>query len=73
MKDFKVLVGMTEENMVEVWIQQLIIGLYPHLSNPQVLHAGLRNDSAPETFKLKHSNRTGIHFPSRYVKIVPLS
>ncbi|KAF8658335.1 hypothetical protein AX16_002101 [Volvariella volvacea WC 439] len=39
----------------------------------EVLHAGLKNDSIPETFPIKYINSVGVCFPTRYVKIVPLS
>lgn len=39
----------------------------------KVLHSGLKNDSIPEMFAVKHVNRAGVCFPTRYVKIVPLS
>lgn len=55
MKEFKLLVGETEESMIEV------------------LHAGLRNDHVAETFSIRHVNSAGVPFPTRYVKIVPLS
>lgn len=55
MKEFKVYVGVNEDNMSEV------------------LHSGLRNDSMHETFSIKNVNRAGVCFPTRYVKIVPLS
>ncbi|TFY55491.1 hypothetical protein EVJ58_g8218 [Rhodofomes roseus] len=55
MKEFKVYVGMSEDNMTEV------------------LHAGLRNDSGKETFSIRHSNNAGVCFPTRYVKVMPLS
>ncbi|KZT71745.1 hypothetical protein DAEQUDRAFT_776737 [Daedalea quercina L-15889] len=55
MKEFKVYVGLSEDNMAEV------------------LHAALRNDSVKETFTIRHSNNAGICFPTRYVKVVPLS
>ncbi|OSD06938.1 hypothetical protein PYCCODRAFT_1359801 [Trametes coccinea BRFM310] len=55
MKEFVVLVGMTEDNLTEV------------------LRAGLKNDSTPETFSLRYTNRVGMPFPTRYVEIVPLS
>lgn len=42
-----------------------------HMS--EVLHSGLKNDPIPETFPLKHINKAGVTFPTRYVKIVPLS
>lgn len=39
----------------------------------EVLHSGLKNDPISETFSVKHVNRAGVCFPTRYVKIVPLS
>ncbi|KAF9467401.1 Muskelin N-terminus-domain-containing protein [Collybia nuda] len=42
-----------------------------HMS--EVLHSGLKNDPIPETFPLKHVNKAGVSFPTRYIKIVPLS
>ncbi|KAI0335160.1 hypothetical protein GY45DRAFT_1317686 [Cubamyces sp. BRFM 1775] len=39
----------------------------------EVLRAGLKNDSTAETFSLRHTNRQGLPFPTRYVEIVPLS
>ena len=39
----------------------------------EVLHSSLKNDTVPETFSVKYINRAGICFPTRYVKIVPLS
>uniref|UniRef100_A0A8H7Y6Q3 Muskelin N-terminal domain-containing protein n=1 Tax=Psilocybe cubensis TaxID=181762 RepID=A0A8H7Y6Q3_PSICU len=38
----------------------------------EVLHAGLKNDSTPETFSLKHVNSSGVPFPTQFVKIVPI-
>jgi len=38
----------------------------------EVLHAGLKNDSTPESFAVKHTNSSGIAFPTQYVKIVPI-
>lgn len=55
MREFKLYVGMTEDNMSEV------------------LYSGLKHDSIPETFPVKHVNHAGVYFPTRYVKIVPLS
>ncbi|KAK7049330.1 hypothetical protein VNI00_005931 [Paramarasmius palmivorus] len=55
MKDFKIYVGMTRDQMV------------------QVLHGSLKNDSIPETFSLKHIDDSGLWFPTRFIKIVPLS
>jgi hypothetical protein len=55
MKDFRVLVGASEDTLTEV------------------LQSALRNDSAPETFSLRHVNQAGVLFPTRYVQIVPLS
>ncbi|PPR03546.1 hypothetical protein CVT24_007035 [Panaeolus cyanescens] len=54
LKELKVLVGMSEDNMTEA------------------LHAGLKNDSQPETFRLRHTNNAGVAFPSVFVKIVPI-
>ncbi|KAF8070082.1 Muskelin N-terminus-domain-containing protein [Lyophyllum atratum] len=42
-----------------------------HMS--EVLHAGLKNDSIPETFPIKHLNNAGVSFPTQYIKIVPMS
>ncbi|KAL1710493.1 Muskelin N-terminus-domain-containing protein [Schizophyllum commune] len=39
----------------------------------RVLHASLKNDSMPESFTVKHTNNAGLSFPTRYVKIIPLS
>lgn len=39
----------------------------------EVLHSGLRNDSIPETFTVQYTNKAGVAFPTRFVKIVPLS
>ncbi len=55
MKEFKVYIGMSEDNMTEV------------------LAANLKNDVIPETFSIRHTNRSLVEFPTRYVKIVPLS
>lgn len=38
----------------------------------EILHAGLKNDTIPETFILNHANRAGVIFPTQFVKIVPL-
>ncbi|KAF8828701.1 hypothetical protein HHX47_DHR3000327 [Lentinula edodes] len=55
MKEFKVYVGMTPENMTEV------------------LHSSLKNDPIRETFSIRHHNSTGHCFPTRFVKIEPLT
>ena len=55
MKDFRVYVGITGENFVEV------------------LRGCLKNDTTPETFPIRHINNAHVFFPTRYVKIVPLS
>ena len=55
MKEFKLYVGLTEDNMTEV------------------VHAGLKNDPTPETFYINSVNGAGLTFPSRFVKIEPLS
>lgn len=39
----------------------------------EVLTSTLKDDNMPETFKLRHANSAGVPFPSRYLKIVPLS
>lgn len=39
----------------------------------EVLQSGLRNDNSAETFSIRHVNSAGVPFPTRYVKIVPLS
>ncbi|KAG6865484.1 hypothetical protein C0991_002196 [Blastosporella zonata] len=39
----------------------------------EVLRTGLKNDITPETFPIKQTNNAGICFPTRYVKIVPIS
>jgi hypothetical protein len=39
----------------------------------EVIHAGLKNDSTPEHFQVKNTNSADVIFPTRYVKIVPLS
>src|SRR5580658_7352941 len=39
----------------------------------EVLHSGLRNDNVPENFPVRHVNSAGIYFPTRFIKIVPLS
>ncbi|KIJ07718.1 hypothetical protein PAXINDRAFT_89958, partial [Paxillus involutus ATCC 200175] len=51
---------------------KLYVGLSPdHMI--QVLHAGLKDDTTPETFSVTHVNRDGATFPTRFIKIVPLS
>lgn len=37
-----------------------------------VLEAGLKNDSTPETFDLRHHTGSGELLPLRYIKILPL-
>lgn len=39
----------------------------------EILHSSLKNDPIPETFSISHANCAGVCFPTRYVKIVPLS
>ncbi|KAI0063548.1 hypothetical protein BV25DRAFT_1990545 [Artomyces pyxidatus] len=39
----------------------------------EVLHSSLKDDSVPETFTLRHVNNAGVIFPSRFVKIIPIS
>lgn len=55
MKEFKVFVGLSEDNMIEI------------------LCAGLRNDSVAEAFSIRSTNQEGLIFPTRYIKIQPLS
>ncbi|KAF5383443.1 hypothetical protein D9757_006088 [Collybiopsis confluens] len=55
MKEFKVYVGLTQENMTEV------------------LYSSLRNDPIRESFSIRHQNTAGHYFPTRFVKIEPLS
>jgi len=38
----------------------------------QVFEGGLRNDSVPETFELRHKTHDNLLIPSLYLKIVPL-
>lgn len=39
----------------------------------EVLHSGLKNDSVAETFSIKFVNDAGICFPTRFIKIEPIS
>lgn len=39
----------------------------------KVLHSSLKNDSIQERFSLQHANSAGVQFPTRYLKIVPVS
>ncbi|KAI0305616.1 Muskelin N-terminus-domain-containing protein [Multifurca ochricompacta] len=39
----------------------------------EVLSSTLKDDNVPETFTLRHTNGAGVPFPSRYLKIVPIS
>ncbi|KAH9858497.1 Muskelin N-terminus-domain-containing protein [Lenzites betulinus] len=39
----------------------------------EVLRAALKNDSIPETFSIRYTNREGMAFPTKYVEIVPIS
>ncbi|KAL9540450.1 hypothetical protein MBANPS3_009668 [Mucor bainieri] len=47
-------------------------GMNPKDDMTEILHNGLKNDTEPETFALKHQHGNMI-FPVRYIKIVPLS
>jgi len=38
----------------------------------EILHAGLKNDTVPETFILNHVNGAGVAFPTLFVKIIPM-
>ncbi|KAJ7594503.1 Muskelin N-terminus-domain-containing protein [Mycena floridula] len=51
---------------------KVYVGMSKH-NMTEVLHSGLKNDSISETFALRHVNEQGVPFPSRFVKIVPLS
>eukprot|EP01137_Pigoraptor_chileana_P006051 Opistho-2@49948 len=48
-----------------------VFGGLEHNNMIELLHSGLRNDSEPETFPLKHKTN-GVAFPCKYIKIVPL-
>jgi hypothetical protein len=50
---------------------KIYAGLDPQHLDKLVLHAGLRNDTDPETFQLK-TKFSGITVPCLYLKIVPL-
>ncbi|KAI0268725.1 Muskelin N-terminus-domain-containing protein [Gloeopeniophorella convolvens] len=39
----------------------------------EVLSSTLKDDAVPETFDLRHTNNAGVAFPSRFLKIVPVS
>ncbi|TFY80985.1 hypothetical protein EWM64_g3025 [Hericium alpestre] len=39
----------------------------------EILHASLKDDNTPETFPLRHLSKTGVRFPSRFVKVEPIS
>jgi hypothetical protein len=39
----------------------------------EVLLSTLKDDSVPETFALRYTNKAGVPFPSRYIKIIPIS
>ena len=51
---------------------KLFVGLSED-SMTEVLYAGLKNDPAAETFSIRSVNRAGLTFPTRYIKIQPLS
>ncbi|KAG5723205.1 Muskelin [Termitomyces sp. T112] len=51
---------------------KIYVGLGEDRMN-EVLHTSLKNDTTPETFDIKYFNNAGIRFPTRYVKIVPIS
>jgi muskelin len=55
MKEFKLYIGVSKNNTVEM------------------LHLDLKNDTVPEKFLIQSVNGSGVSFPTRYVKIVPLS
>jgi hypothetical protein len=39
----------------------------------EVLSSTLKDDNVPETFTLRHTNSADVSFPSRFLKIVPIS
>lgn len=39
----------------------------------QVLHTCLKDNAVPESFTIPETNKAGLRFPSRFVKILPLS
>jgi len=39
----------------------------------EVLSSNLKDGSVPETFALRHTNKEGVTFPTRYLKIIPIS
>ncbi|KAG1552715.1 hypothetical protein G6F45_008610 [Rhizopus arrhizus] len=47
-------------------------GLDPDGSMIELLHSGLKNDSEPEVFPLKHHYKEMV-FPVQYIKIIPLA
>ncbi|KAG2135782.1 Muskelin N-terminus-domain-containing protein [Suillus clintonianus] len=51
---------------------RVYVGLNPH-HMVQALHTQLKDDTVYETFPLKHVNSEGIYFPTRFIKIVPVS
>ncbi|KAG1715773.1 hypothetical protein ID866_1397 [Astraeus odoratus] len=51
---------------------KVYVGLHPeHMI--QVLHTGLKDDVIPETFAIPQSNKAGVPFPTRFIKILPFS
>ena len=38
----------------------------------EVLHAGLKNDTTPETYNIQYVNSAGVCIPTQFVKIMPL-
>jgi muskelin len=51
---------------------RVCVGMYKdHMT--EVLSSTLKDDNVPETFTLRHTNSAGVPFPSRYIKIVPIS
>ena len=51
---------------------KVYVGMTPDIMT-EVLHSSLKNDSIPESFSVRHQNSTGHYFPTRFVKIEPLS
>jgi muskelin len=51
---------------------RVLAGLTPDTLR-EVIHGSLKNDAIPESFRVQYTNSLGVPFPSRYVKIIPLS
>ncbi|KAJ3773011.1 Muskelin N-terminus-domain-containing protein [Lentinula raphanica] len=51
---------------------KVYVGTIPE-NMTEVLHSSLKNDSIRETFSIRHLNSAGCCFPTRFIKIEPLS